>query len=157
MAVDCSKIRGVTLLRRKSRSLGLIALTATFSASLGVNAALATCGSPSLQLTDAALASALSLKTVCVGSTGNWTNQEYHTGVTSGDVVDYKKGNGDPVDPTTTIGTWAVSGSQVTYTYTAGGSFPYTVWQNGDLTLDFCNGTTAVVSGAKVISGQGPC
>lgn len=157
MAIDRSKICGGILLGRKSRSLGLIALTVTFSASLGVNAALATCGTPSNQLTDTALSSALSLKTVCVGSSGNWSNQEYHTGTTGGSVIDYKKGSGDPIDPTTPVGTWAVGGSQVTYTYAAGGTYAYTVWQNGDSTLDFCNGAAPVVAGAKVISGQGPC
>jgi hypothetical protein len=109
-------------------------------------------GSPST------LAPALAGKTVCVGASPTFTSQEYHSGTTGGSIIDYKRGSSDPKDPTTTIGSWSVSGNQVTYTYTSGGSYSYTVWQqSGGTTFDFCNGTTAIVSAASIKAGQTGC
>ena len=100
----------------------------------------------------------LSGQTACVGSPGNWQNQEYHA--PGGDLIDWKKGASDPVDPTTSIGDWSVSGSGadqiVTYTYDAGGSYSYRVHDNGDGTFSFCDGTSEVVS-ATLKPGQSAC
>lgn len=104
-------------------------------------------GSPSLS-------SSLSLNTVCVGSAGNWQNQEYHAG--TGSIIDWKLGTSDPKDPTKTIGSWSLSVNTVVYSYTGAGSFTYTVWQQTNGSLDFCSGTSTVVNGT-VKAGQGPC
>jgi hypothetical protein len=146
------------------RKIGLLLSTAATLTMLGANVAHAVCAAPATQLNSSggpnSLSTALSGNTVCVGSSGNWANQEWHSGSGSGPLVDWKKGN-DPVDPTKQIGTWAISGSGpstiVTYSYTGGSSFSFTVWRQTTGTLDFCTGSTPVVSGAKVQAGQGPC
>lgn len=106
-------------------------------------------GSPSLS-------SSLGLKTVCVGSVGNWQNQEYHAGTVGGSIIDWKLGASDPKDPTKTIGSWSLSGNTVVYNYTGAGSFTYTVWQQTNGSLDFCSGTSTVVNGT-VKAGQSAC
>jgi hypothetical protein len=113
------------------------------------------CASSGTQITGASLPTTLSGNTVCVGTSGNWSNQEFHAG--SGSIVDYKMGPNDPKDPTATIGVWSVSGDAVTYSYTAGGTFTFTVWQHNDGTLDFCDGPFLVVTGATLRAGSGPC
>jgi hypothetical protein len=94
----------------------------------------------------------LSGKTLCVGSSGAWENQEYHQA--GGALIDYKMGAGHSVDPTTQIGTWSASGASVTYSYTDGGSFIYSVY---DLTGgNYClQGATDVTATAK--NGQVAC
>jgi hypothetical protein len=108
-------------------------------------------GSPSLS-------SSLSLNTVCVGSAGNWQNQEYHAGTGSGSIIDWKLGAPSPTnkDPTATIGTWSLSGNTVVYNYTGAGSFSFTVWQQTNGSLDFCSGASTVVNGT-VKAGQSAC
>lgn len=97
------------------------------------------------QVTDAALTTLLSNKTVCAGSgvgMGRW--QEEHR--TDGTLWDYKKGSTDAVDPTKQVGTWAVSGSGagtiVTHSYTvppaSGPSYNYTVYDIGGGSYSFC-------------------
>ncbi|NWG73534.1 MAG: hypothetical protein HXY24_02830 [Rubrivivax sp.] len=70
----------------------------------------------------------LSGRVVCaVLGTDRW--QEWHA--TTGALVDYKRGSGDAVDPTKQVGTWSTSGSGgntvVTYSYTGGSSYSFTV------------------------------
>jgi hypothetical protein len=93
-----------------------------------------------------------------------WTNQEYHAGSGTGAVTDYKLGPPAPgnKDPTATIGTYTISGTgkvgQIVYTYTAGGTFTYTVWgtqSSGSGTYDFCNGATPLPGRVKVIANVG--
>jgi hypothetical protein len=105
----------------------------------------------------------------CYPATGStkWTNQEYHTGapgVATGSVVDYKNGPATTgnKDPTATVGTYAIvgsnSGGQITYTYSTGGTFVYSVWgakTSGSGTYDFCNGTTPLPGQVMVIVGTG--
>ena len=74
-------------------------------------------------------------KTACVAGGFGWENQEYHSGTSSGSIIDYKHGAPAPgkVDPTTTIGTYSIGGStygQVTYSYTGGPSYTYYVLGN---------------------------
>lgn len=66
--------------------------------------------------------SVLGGKYACVGTP--LQNDELHTGTTtdtSGQVLDYKKGPSDPVDPSDTpahpTGTYSISGEVITYTY----------------------------------------
>jgi hypothetical protein len=94
-----------------------------------------------------------------------WTNQEYHAGDgISGSLSDYKRGPAAPgnKDPTAVIGTYSVignSGGQITYTYTTGGTFVYSVWgtqSSGSGTYDFCNASLVPLPGqVKVIAQVG--
>lgn len=70
--------------------------------------------------------------TVCVGSAPTWDAQEQHIG--GGVLRDFKRGAGDPTDPTAQIGNWAVTGggSNAIVTYTYGGtSYSYGVCSTG--------------------------
>ena len=79
-------------------------------------------------------------KMVCA-NLGNEQWQEWHNGTTSGPVVDYKKGPGDPVDPSETVGSYAISANgaaDATVAYTYGSStYRYAVCQNGT-SVAFC-------------------
>lgn len=99
----------------------------------------------------------LSGNTVCVGSAGNWEAQEYHA--SNGDLIDWKRGSGHPVDPTKKVGTWSITGTgaamKVNYTY---GSHTYSnaVWNHGDGTYSFCNNQGTETIG-RIKTGQGAC
>lgn len=95
---------------------------------------------------NANLTTALSNNTVCVAkSGGGWEHQEQHKN--TGALVDFKLGT-NPVDPTTTIGTWSIANSQVTYSYVgATAPFTYSVCSStskpvGGSTIGFCPGTS---------------
>jgi hypothetical protein len=67
----------------------------------------------------------LANKMVC-GNVGGEVWQEWHNGASSGPVVDYKMGPGDPKDPSSTVGSYTTNADNtVTYTYGSGGG-PYT-------------------------------
>jgi hypothetical protein len=62
----------------------------------------------------------------------------------NGTVTDYKKGAGDPVDPTGTVGTWTIANDTITYNYGPGAIFTYSVTGTGPYT--FCDvGTSATL------------
>lgn len=125
------------------------------------SAATAACSSPAATRVGsiADLTTLLSGKTVCVRSTKpgwTWEWQEVHQA--NGDLVDYKKGPSDPVDPSKKVGTWTISGNDggqravVTHLYLGGQSYGYTVWKNvnvTDNTHSFCIGATEVVATIK--------
>ncbi|MGC1818828.1 MAG: hypothetical protein WA900_14375 [Casimicrobiaceae bacterium] len=108
------------------------------------------------------IGSVLTGNTVCA-TLGSDKWQEYHQ--TGGNLYDYKKGPSDPVDPTTQVGTWGISGNgsnsvisytygSTTYTYSfcglpAGG--PYTSYNFQP------NTTGSLVTGATVHAGQVGC
>ncbi len=104
------------------------------------------------------LSSLLTGNTVCVGSSGNWAAQEFHK--SSGTLTDWKKGANDPVDKTSDVGTWSISGSGtgsvVSYSYTGSGPTAYSVYDNGNGTYSFCNGSTETVA-SKIVAGQVGC
>ena len=104
------------------------------------------------------LSSLLTGNTVCVGSSGNWEAQEFHK--SSGTLTDWKKGANDPVDKTSDVGTWSISGSGtgsvVSYSYTGSGPTAYTVYDNGNGSYSFCNGSTETVA-SKIVAGQVGC
>ena len=90
-----------------------------------------------------------------------WTNQEYHGGsVTSasGTITDYKKGPGDPRDPTKQIGSYSIDGTgAITYTYGGAPTYTYTVWGNttsGSGIYDFCNALLVPLAGQVYIAAQ---
>lgn len=105
------------------------------------------------------LSDLLSGNTVCVGSSGNWLAQEYHSGAAAGPLIDWKRGAGHPVDPTKQVGSWSISGTGaatvVNYTY---GSTTYSnaVWNHGDGTYSFCN-NQGVETVGRIKTGQGAC
>lgn len=117
----------------------------------------AACTSTS-QITDAsALRTLLAGKTLCATrGTDRW--QEFHQA--GGALIDYKKGQTDPVDPTKQVGTWTVtgngSGTQVRYSYGQGANYTYkvhTIVQDASYSL--CSSTEDLVVSMRV--GLGPC
>lgn len=68
------------------------------------------------------------------------TSNEVHC--SNGDLVEIAEGVGHPVDPTHVVGSWSASGSDgsdVTYNYSGGDSFTFTVRKNGS-NYNFCRG-----------------
>lgn len=116
--------------------------------------AMAACtGTP---VTGTALSTLISNSTVCA-VLGRDTWQEQHR--ISGALWDYKKGPGDPVDPSEQVGTWSVNTTTntVTYNYTGGPSYSYTVYDEG-AALSYCfSGGATVISGAKIKPTIGSC
>jgi hypothetical protein len=111
------------------------------------------CGSGT-RVSGADLAALLAGKTVCA-AVGNEQWQEFHGGGgTGGTLVDYKKGPNDPVDPSTTVGSWSVANDMVSYNYGGGGTYAYAVCQSGN-TLDFCGARN--ITGATLRAGQTAC
>lgn len=105
----------------------------------------------------------------CYPQASPFENQEYHTGSTgssTGNIIDYKKGPTDPIDPSETIGGYSISTTSgrgahaiITYTYTGNPSsnFTYTVWGPEPSTTnlyDFCVGTTPLAGGPVRIIPQ---
>jgi hypothetical protein len=104
----------------------------------GVGNAAAQCA-PQMPLSQ--LQTLLPNNTACVGTTPNATWSEWHNGTSTGSVVDWKKGPGDPVDPTEVVGTYVITGtnegSAVIYTY-GSTSYTYTVTQGAGPVYTFC-------------------
>ena len=106
------------------------------------------CGGSLPQITiDADLQTLLNGNTICTSD-----SQEQHRA--GNELWDYKKGAGDPVDPTSLVGGWSVSGGKVNYTYGAS-TFANDVYASGS-NVCFYNGATAIT--ATIMSGiSGPC
>jgi len=99
----------------------------------------------------AELPALLDHRMVCA-SLGSDKWQEWHNGNNGGSLVDYKLGPGDPVDPSSVVGTYAYSGATVKYTYGAT-TYTYQVCKSG-ANFTFCgapfgglNITNAIVGG----------
>ena len=123
-------------------------------------ASMAACAAPAATRVGAAanLTALLSGMTVCVASTKpgwTWEWQEQHQAPNI--LVDYKKGLGDPIDPSKPVGTWSITGtagrSLVTHDYGGGQIFSYTVWNNGNGTHSFCSANPEIIATIKA----GPC
>lgn len=128
------------------------------------------CGSGTVVGTTVAVNTLLAGKTVCA-AVGNEAWQEFHGGSSgqAGNLIDYKRGPGDAVDPSASVGTWTVIANApssgvadsrgvagVNYNYSGGGgSYSYTVCQSGS-TVNFC-GPARNITGATLISGQAAC
>jgi hypothetical protein len=102
-----------------------------------------------------AVAALLSGKTVCASVPGGDSWQEYHD--PSHALWDYKKGPGDPVDPSKQVGTWNVAlEPTVTYSYTGGNSYSFTVCQAAAIgPYSFCGPTN--IFNATLKAGQTSC
>lgn len=119
--------------------------------------AMADC-SPATQVLGGAVMTLISTNTVCA-TRGNEKWQEQHR--SGGALWDYKKGPGDSVDPSKQVGTWIASRttSSVTYSYTGGSSYTYTIHGPAGGPYSFCTGPngTEVVSGATFKPGNNSC
>ncbi|MEZ0148357.1 MAG: hypothetical protein AB9Q19_03420 [Candidatus Reddybacter sp.] len=80
------------------------------------------------------------------GAAETWNESHCGSGA-SGEL--WKVGAGTAVDPAAEIGTWSVSGNDVTYNYgTAATTYTWTLHQVGaGARYFFCNGTSLVASG----------
>lgn len=112
------------------------------------------------------LKSILPGKYACVREGSNWKWQELHVGTAgvseSGDLIDYKMGPTDKVDPSKRVGSWALGGqgnnATVTYTYDAFGSaqsYTHTVHSNSDGSYSFCGSGPEVI--ARLQGGTSGC
>ena len=137
-------------------------LATSASIALASFSGVATAGCDSTTRIDSvsALTTLLRNNTVCVpGATpANWEWQEFHS--SRGDLVDYKKGPTDKVDPTEKVGTWAVTKDNsglaiVTHTYGAQ-QYPFSVHRNGNNSYSFCGGTPPDIK-ATIKTSQGAC
>ena len=102
-----------------------------------------------------ALPTLISNNTVCATrDTDKW--QEYHR--PGGDLIDWKRGANHPVDPSKQVGTWSIASNNVTYSYTGGPSYTYTVHdEGGGASYSFCSNGSVVVGGATFKRGNSSC
>lgn len=104
----------------------------------------------------ASAGSGLSGKTLCYTKANGDRFQEYHAGgPNSGDVIDWKKGATDKVDPTKKVGTWSANGNNITYTY-GSQSYTYAVFRNGN-SNNFCLSGNGEEITPVVRNGQVAC
>lgn len=114
----------------------------------------------STRLNQTGIINALQGNTVCGVPGANYTgspNDRWQEGhIAGGSLNDYKRGPTDKVDPTQVVGNWSTQGSgrtaTITYNYTGGSSFTYSVHDNGNGTYSFCDGTNEIVN-ATVVPG----
>ena len=116
--------------------------------------AMAACTGSSLNQSQLGLA--LSGNTVCaIRNSDRW--QELHQA--GGALIDYKRGAGDPVDPSETVGNWSIAGNgtnaTVVYNYGSGGTFTFQVYLNSGNSYSFCVGLTDLPVTIK--NGGGAC
>lgn len=98
-------------------------------------------------------------KTLCATIPGGDRWQEYHSGAGGGPLIDFKKGAGDAVDPTETVGTWSVtSNNLLTHTYSASLSYAWRVCRVGSSSVfTLVSSTAGTITGATFQAGSGPC
>lgn len=131
-------------------------LASTMALALVSGEAMAVCSGNS-RLNATQLGTVLTNNTVCVANGTGWEWQELHAG--NGNLVDYKRGPGHAIDPSETVGSWSVNGTgngaTVRHNYGSGGSYDYSVFDNGNGTHSFCSSRPEIVG--RVKSGGGPC
>lgn len=131
-----------------------LALLATLSSGHAFAACVAATGYS--QLSDGQITSLLVGSIACYPAVAPYTNQEYLSG---GIITDYKLGASDLIDPSKAIGGYGIAGGTITYSYTGGPAYSYTVWgtsTSGSGSYDFCTGGTPI--SIRVASGSsGPC
>ena len=112
------------------------------------------------QLSDSDIAALLVGATACYPASAPFTNQEYLSGAMSGTITDYKKGPADPIDPSANIGTYGIAGGvsgQITYSYTGGPSYTYSVFGPTSGIYDFCPSGSPPPIQIRVASGSSGC
>jgi hypothetical protein len=125
---------------------------------IGAGRAIAACTPPFM--TAVQIQTLLAGNTACIGHTPNAEWSEWHNGGASGNVVDWKLGASNPVDPTKTVGTFLITTSitagTVKYTYDSQ-SYTYFVQQGASNPYTFCNTGGSPSFAVMVNPGQGPC
>ena len=140
------------------RTLALVAATGLVAG----HASAQGCPGGTTRITGPALQALISNNTMCAASSTNSdTWQEYHQGLASGDLIDWKQGPGHPVDPTAKVGTWTAgndANALLTHTYGAL-AYSWMVCQQGVTNIFFLASTSgaANISGVAVKAGQGSC
>lgn len=81
------------------------------------------------------------------GSVNDRWQEEHQGGPSSGDLWDYKLGNGNTVDGRKQVGTWAINNQIISHAYTVGPPFLWTVYgpqtnTPGVSVYSFCTGTS---------------
>jgi hypothetical protein len=138
---------------------GVMALLVALNAGAALAASSATdcVGNAYSQLTAAQIMSLLTGTTACYPTSPPYQNQEFINGSI---LSDYKKGSGNPVDPTTIIGSVSYNSGNNTVSYSYGSvGYTYSVWGgsiSGAGTYDFCTSTSAGIT-VKIVSGQAGC
>lgn len=115
----------------------------------------ASCPADTVAVTSPTVTVIVSGNTMCAARGGDrW--QEYHQA--GGALIDFKQGQGNPVDPTARVGSWSSNdgASTVTHDYGAGGSFTWLVCKptaaSTPLTL-VSTGSAGTVTGVAIQSG----
>jgi hypothetical protein len=109
------------------------------------------------------LAPASGSSIACVGTSGNYTNQEVLQNSLTGNITDYKKGPSDPIDPSKVIGTYTITSGppgQIAYSYAGGPIEVYEVYGTVPVTsgsYDFCTGGSLTATVNVFIGSAGPC
>jgi len=106
------------------------------------------------RVTGSALTNLVSGNTVCATRGADRWQEQHRTG---GQLWDFKKGPSDPIDPTVQVGTWSIAANSITYSYTGGPSFTYSVHGSGPYSFCTAPNGTEVVSGASFLSGSSSC
>jgi hypothetical protein len=88
------------------------------------------------------------------GSDGNGTNSSHAAYCQATDSHGRQKGL---VDKTGQVGTYAISGTTVTLTYTGGSAVPITLHSDGLGGILFCDGNGDPIKTVSVVSGTGGC
>ena len=93
--------------------------------------------------------------------TESWQEEHQGTGNGASALLDYKLGGGPSIDPRKQVGTWQASNganSLVTYNYTGGASYTYSVYKIGtSADYSFCTGTTEVVRARRQAGTGAAC
>jgi len=116
---------------------------------------MAACSDP--QVTGVALTTLIAGNTVCATRGGEQWQEQHRGGPLAGALYDYKKGPSDPVDPTKQVGNWSIAVDNVTYAYTGGPSYTYSVHGPIGGPYSFCSGGAEVVGGATFKTGNSSC
>ena len=66
-------------------------------------------------------------------------------------LIDYKKGQLDPNDPTSPVGSRSASGANVTYNYNMGENYTYQVWETSEGYTHFATGRLKLSEGQHLL------
>ena len=130
-----------------------ITLVGAFLAMASQAGAQLTCSCiPSLpRISGTALSNLIVGQTACA-TLGGSSWQSYHQ--SGGSLIDYKKGPGDPVDPSKVMGTWSINNDKVQYNYGTGGLFEYEVCGTSS-SATYCG--ASIIPSVRFLAGQGAC
>ncbi len=144
------------------------------AATLSSNAAMAACavgtGGTTARVTYNNLYTLLNGKMACVGTSPNFTNQEYHASTSKGsttttaNISEYGSG-ASGIQPTAVIGTYTLTKNTgtpdvVSYHYNAGGDFTYEVYgatatPTAPAVVYFCDTTTITYTAVSIQAAAG--